>query len=387
MRAAEPPGWFLYFTPQLKIKLKRKLHQARIFHLSDLAKLRAIRAVAVWVIELGMVEYVESFCAKFEVFTVVDWNDFYQSKIGFADSGSAADRAWCAADVTEYSRLREDRSLAGRRIEIVVPVLLRPLPRKGSDLIGLARQFKVETVHQLIVGFRCDANRKPGLVGRDARHRPVIEHLSGKAAIFSRGQLPEITDDKTVACVKQRESAVVGAGKGIENSFKAGGFVDRFAEGISGGELQAVGKALLERNLQRVVSRIGNGVLGKDAAIYRNSIGRTAHASEGITLRRRIGAQADEIQSLPRPVDNRPIGHMELETSGDSHGKGSVLVKLDAGARAIKCVDVKTGLRIRVVDIVRRQQAVPLRSNVANFQLHVPGQLPLDGEVVLCGIL
>ena len=36
---------------------------------------------------------------------------------------------------------------------------------------------------------------------------------------------------------------------------------------------------------------------------------------------------------------------------------------------------------------MRRQQTMPLRSHVADFQLHVFGQFALNGQVVLRGIL
>ena len=145
----------------------------------------------------------------------------------------------------EDSGLGENRSLTGRGIEIVVPVALRPLPRKGGDLIGFARQFEVEAVHQLVVGFGGDADGKSGLVGGDAGDGPVIEQFPGNAVVFSYRQIPEITKDEAMTCVEERERAVVGAGKRVENSFEAGGLVDRLAVGVGGGELQAVGKALI----------------------------------------------------------------------------------------------------------------------------------------------
>ena len=50
-------------------------------------------------------------------------------------------------------------------------------------------------------------------------------------------------------------------------------------------------------------------------------------------------------------------------------------------------LQVKASLRVSVVDVVRRQQPVALRSHITNLELHIVGQLVLDREVILSGIL
>src|SRR6204780_5947387 len=64
------------------------------------------------------------------------------------------------------------------RIKEVVAVLLWALRFEGRDLIGLARQFEVKAVHQFVVGFRGNADRKACLECRNPRECAPIKDFA-----------------------------------------------------------------------------------------------------------------------------------------------------------------------------------------------------------------
>ena len=49
--------------------------------------------------------------------------------------------------------------------------------------------------------------------------------------------------------------------------------------------------------------------------------------------------------------------------------------------------DIETGLRVGRIDVVRGQQAVALRADVATLEHGVAAQIALDGQVVLSSVL
>src|SRR2546430_848247 len=101
-------------------------------------------------------------------------------------------------------------------------------------------------------------------------------------------QFPVIAEDDAMPCVKVGErSADTGVNR-IQDALKAGCFVEGLAESIGSGELQAMRKAFIKGRLKRVVRRIGDRILGKDAAEDRDSISRAAIAGQRIALRGRV---------------------------------------------------------------------------------------------------
>jgi hypothetical protein len=88
----------------LEKELQRKLHEARVFCLSDLTELRSVSNIAVRVIELRVVEDVEKLGAKFKVFGLAHRYVFQNREIGVADSGSAANGAGRVADGAEVTQ-------------------------------------------------------------------------------------------------------------------------------------------------------------------------------------------------------------------------------------------------------------------------------------------
>jgi len=138
---------------ELEVQFQTELRQARGFDLSNLAKLRTVGAVAVRVIELRMVEDIEQLCSKFEVGTFVHHNVLDGRKIRFADSWSAADRAWRIAHLAKQPWLIATGirvAGAGRvadvfrenlRIKVIVAVLLWLLSSEGRHLVRFAGVF------------------------------------------------------------------------------------------------------------------------------------------------------------------------------------------------------------------------------------------------------
>src|ERR1700674_1068358 len=103
-------------------------------------------------------------------------------------------------------------------------------------------------------------------------------------------QLPVIAEYNPMPRIEFRERAADTRVDRIQDAFKAGGFIEGLAEGVSSSELQAMSKALIEGRLQRVVRRIGNRILGKDAAKHGNAVTRAAIAGQRIALGRRVFA-------------------------------------------------------------------------------------------------
>jgi len=164
---------------------------------------------------------------------------------------------------------------------------------------------------------------------------------------------------------------------GVENAFEAGRFVERLAESVGGGELQAVRETLIKRRLQGVVGGVGDGVLGEDAAEDRNAVNRAANAGSGVAIRRRVTAEADQVnvsgsESIGRNY-SRTVGAVRnMESVGASQGtlrneKSAIGGVRATGSVAKGRIYVQTGLRISVVEVVGAQQAVALGSYIPDL--------------------
>src|SRR5216683_8357905 len=101
-------------------------------------------------------------------------------------------------------------------------------------------------------------------------------------------QLPVVAQNKAMPRIEHRERAADTGVDRIQDALKAGGLVEGLAEGVGSGELQAVRKALIKGRLQRIVRRIGNRILGEDAAKDGDSITRATITSQRIALRGRV---------------------------------------------------------------------------------------------------
>src|SRR4051794_18021464 len=69
------------------------------------------------------------------------------------------------------------------------------------------------------------------------------------------------------------------------------------------------------------------------------------------------------------------------------NGECAVREVWTAASGSQNVINVQTSLSIAIVDVVCRQEPVPLRTNIANLKLHIVGQLALDCEVVLRRVL
>ena len=201
-----------------------------------------------------------------------------------------------------------------------------------------------------------------------------------------------------MARIEDRERTADTGIDRIQDAFKAGRFVERLAEGVSSGELQAMRKALIERRLQRVVGRVGDRVLGEDAAEYRNSVSGAAGASQRIALRRRIAAKPDKSQAVrssvvPAGITEMILGIRQVEIHWKrlvSCGNDEEYCRQNTG-RSVPSPSTAFRSRqvcgISIVQVVGREQTMSLRSHVAHLQFQIPGQFALDRQVVLRGIL
>src|SRR6266852_4643573 len=94
-------------------KLQRKLHQPRIAGLCDLAKLRAIRRVAVRVEELRVIKDVEDFRTEIYALVLGYPEGFQYGEIRVADMRAAANRARRISDPPKQARI--DAGVLGKR--------------------------------------------------------------------------------------------------------------------------------------------------------------------------------------------------------------------------------------------------------------------------------
>src|ERR1700687_1177622 len=203
-----------------------------------------------------MVEYVEKLRTKINALGLRNFERLQQREIGVADVRTTADGARRIADTAEQGRIDRRVFGEGRGIKEIVAITLRTLSLKRFELVGLPRQFKVEAVHQFVVGRRDDANREPRLECSDTGNGPAIHHLPSETAVTTLWQLPVVAQYNTMACVEGGKRAAEGRIDRIQNSFKAGCLVEGLAEGVGSGELQAMRKAFVERSLERVVGGV-----------------------------------------------------------------------------------------------------------------------------------
>src|SRR6201993_3276245 len=97
----KPPGVCILLTLRLKEELKSKLHQPRVASLCDLAKLCSVRAIAVRVKELRVIEDIEQFRPEIYSSGLRDLKGFQQCEVGIADTRTTADGSGCIADAAE----------------------------------------------------------------------------------------------------------------------------------------------------------------------------------------------------------------------------------------------------------------------------------------------
>src|SRR5206468_6452557 len=113
-------------------------------------------------------------------------------------------------------------------IEVIVGVLLRLYGMERRQLRWLTRQFKIEAIHQLVVGQGGNANRKTGLKCRDTRECPTVHQMTFGAIELAHRRLPVVTKDEPVASVERRERAANARINRIENALKTRRLVNGF---------------------------------------------------------------------------------------------------------------------------------------------------------------
>src|SRR6266576_6110092 len=97
---------------------------------------------------------------------------------------------------------------------------LRSHCAESVNLVWLAWQFEIEAVHQLIICQRLYTNRKASLKSSDPGDRPTIEQFSLGPAVMLEWQLPVITEDDAVPCVKVRQGTAATRVDRIQDAFK-----------------------------------------------------------------------------------------------------------------------------------------------------------------------
>src|SRR4029077_20569635 len=123
--------------------------------------------------------------------------------------------------------------------------------------------------------------------------------------------LPVVAENNPMSGIESRERTAATRINRIQKTPKARGLVERFADRVSRGELQSVGKPLVEGRLEGVVCPVGDCVLAEDAAEDGDLVGGAAVAGCRIALWRRVFAEADKIQSLPVQWHRGAIRHVE----------------------------------------------------------------------------
>src|SRR2546430_9298155 len=154
-------------------------------------------------------------------------------------------------------------------------------------------------------------------------------------------------------------------------------------------------KAFIKGRLQRVVRRIGNRILGEDAAKDGDPVTRTASASQRIALRGRVTTQPDKCYVVGKSSPSRDhriilgIRQMEIHRKRGSSRNDEGTVRKIGAARTVaeNGIQIQASLRISIVQIVGGEQPMTLRTHVAHLQLQVSAQLTLERQVILRRIL
>src|SRR5437879_4452033 len=126
----------------------------------------------------------------------------------------------------------------------------RILSTKWFQLVGLAGQFEIEAVHQLVIGRGENANRKSTLEAGNPGDCPAIDQLSSGALILGQRRLPVVTDNEAMPGVKLRKPPAAPRIHGIQNALEAGSLVNGLAPGVSRLELKPTGKSRVQAGLQ-----------------------------------------------------------------------------------------------------------------------------------------
>src|SRR5262249_54008113 len=112
------------------------------------------------------------------------------------------------------------------------------------------------------------------------------------AVVFTDGDFPVVAEDKAVSRVEEGQRAALTRINRVQDAFEAGSLIDRLTKGVSSRELQAVGEALFQGDLERVVGGVGDGVLRKNAGEHRDAACRASRTGHGVAKWRRVAAQA-----------------------------------------------------------------------------------------------
>src|SRR5205807_7723679 len=170
-------------------KLQRELHQPGITGLGNLAELRAVGSVAVWIKELRVIEDVKELSAKINTLLLANFKCLQDSEIRVADMWSAADRTLGIAHGSQQRRVIATKNRTGAagwlrrigrvlceavRIEEIEPIRLWLHLAEWSELSRLAGQFKSKAGHQFVIGEGGGPDGESCLESRGARKGPGI---------------------------------------------------------------------------------------------------------------------------------------------------------------------------------------------------------------------
>src|ERR1700747_1509332 len=277
---------FLFFARRsLEVKLQRELHQTRMARPLNAAEVCSVCGISIRLKELRVIECIKEFGTKINSIPFADWGALYESEFPIVDSWTAADRprgianrSWRNCGLRERVRVESSVDQCARRRISAGACGTCQLTRidgmERSANIGLSRRFKIKAGLQFDVVLLRNTNRKPALERSDPRHRPAIQGFAFKSLILGNWKFPVVTEYEPVPGIEQRKRPIPFRIDRVDEVFKRGCIVQRLANGVRRGKLQSVRESLLQACLKRVIRRIGNRILRKNAGEDVDSIWR-----------------------------------------------------------------------------------------------------------------
>src|SRR5271165_2525540 len=259
-------------SPALRLKryFQSELDQPWVAGGGDLSKLQA-GGVAYRVVELRVIEQVEEIDPEKRVHAFSDLGGLLEGHVEVGNAGAAADGALGVAVGAEQrlsgeviDGIRVERKSIG--VEIVSAVALGREGLERLHLVGLSgRLEEVARVQLVVLSAGGDANREAGLQGEDARHGPAVEQEAFGSFVLRNREFPVTVDDQTLTRIELGEAVAQTGVNGVELAFEARALVEGLGPRISHLELESPREMPLHHRLERVVVRVADGVLGKDA--------------------------------------------------------------------------------------------------------------------------
>src|SRR5579871_878232 len=214
---------------------------------------------ACWIVELGMVEHIESLGPQLQFLGLVKLKALEQCHIEVVQAGAMEKSPAGISQLTQIFQAEQaciEIGLAAARIGVS-----KNLARRKVRLINAC-------AGEGQIPILADGDWKAGSQGGDAGNRPSTEHLPCPRAVaskFLKRKLNGVAAHKIVGYIEAAKAPAHARIEGIRALFQAGGVIEALAERITSQELNGRG-AVPHAQLKRVVRGVGVRLLKRVAA-------------------------------------------------------------------------------------------------------------------------